>query len=51
MKKSINPDNAAEAGMANLGKYTLVNRSEFPMRLFPEFPTAPEKNVQGTNAE
>ena len=51
IKKSSIPDNAADAGMANLGKYTFVRRLEFPIRLFPESAKAPEKYVQGTNAE
>src|SRR3990172_1837241 len=51
MKKSSIPDNAADAGIANLGKYTFVSKFEFPTRLFPENPTAPEKYIQGTRAE
>ena len=50
MKKSIHPDKAADAGIANLGKYTFVNRLEFPIKQFPEYETANEKYVQGTNA-
>jgi hypothetical protein len=50
MKKSRIPAKAADAGMANLGKYTFVRRLELPMRLFPESDNAPEKYVQGTNA-
>jgi len=47
MKKSSIPAKAADAGMANLGKYTFVRRLELPMRLFPESDNAPEKYVQG----
>jgi hypothetical protein len=50
MKKSINPDKVEDAGIANLGKYTLVNRFELPIKQFPEYETAPEKYVHGTRA-
>jgi len=51
IKKSNIPTKAADAGIANLGKYTFVRRLEFPTRLFPENPTAPAKYVHGTSAE
>jgi len=50
MAKSSTPLNAADAGMMARGKYTLLIRREFAMRLLPASGTAYWKYVQGTRA-
>ena len=50
MAKSSNPANTGAAGIAILGKYTLVIRFVLATRLLPEKLSATEKYVQGIKA-
>src|SRR5438105_3499309 len=49
--KSTSPASALAIGMTNRGKYTFEMRLALDTRLFDDWVTAYEKNVQGTRAQ